>query len=248
MTKPSPSDVIDLAAPKFVVAYGRGSVGKSSILRYLVERAQAAQRDIVIADADINPNAILYKFFSAERPEYADDVSVRDLFEGLVDGMDRTKRTVILDLGGGDTSFQPFAASLDLATLLDGIGIMPVIIHVLSPDVDDLAYLHAIESTKSFCPAQTILLRNEGRITSSRKREAAFADVMAHEHYKNAVRRGAREVWFPKLSCMQAVTSKHMPFASADKNMELGISDRQYVAMWRRAVEKELAPVVDWLP
>src|SRR5258708_2595576 len=138
MTKSAPSDIIDFAAPKLVVAHGRGSVGKSTILRYLVERAHAAGRDVVIADADVNPNAILHKFFpEAERPEYMNDISVRDLFEGLVDGMERTKRTVILDLSGGDDSFQKFAASLDLAVLLDSIGIMPVIMHVLSPDIDD---------------------------------------------------------------------------------------------------------------
>jgi len=54
------TSVASLYKPKLVVAYGRGGSGKSTGIRYIVERAQAAGRDLVIADADPrNPGQLL---------------------------------------------------------------------------------------------------------------------------------------------------------------------------------------------
>jgi hypothetical protein len=114
------------------------------------------------------------------------------------------------------------------------------------PDIDDLAYLADIEQSRAFCPAQTVLVLNEGLIRDARPREPAFAEVREHSVYKAALKRGAREVWFPKLACMQEVNTRRMLFAAAEKS--LGLTNRQRVSIWRREVEKELTPVADWLP
>ena len=49
--------------------------------------------------------------------------------------------TVLLDMGGGDQVFKRFAQSIELVTLLDQVGIMPVALHCIGPDIDDLSYL-----------------------------------------------------------------------------------------------------------
>ena len=199
-----------------------------------------------MADAD-RTNATLAAFFKEViRPDHADDQTVHDWLDDLVNQQAEDRMTVILDMGGGDQVFKRFAKELDLATLMDGAGIMPVALHLIGPDVDDLAYLHDVEETGAFCPPQTALILNEGLIRDARPRDVAFAEVRAHSIYRKALDRGAREVWFPKLACMQEVNTRRILFSAAQQS--LGLTNRQRVAIWRREVEKALAPVFAWLP
>jgi hypothetical protein len=133
-----------------------------------------------------------------------------------------------------------------LAALLHAEGIMPVALHFFSPDIDDLAYLQDIEQSGAFCPAQTVLVLNEGLIKDARPVDAAFAELREHSIFRAALKRGAKEIVLPRLSCMQEVNSRRLSFAGAEK--ELGLTNRQRVALWRRAVAKALAPIDSWLP
>ena len=67
-----------------------------------------------------------------------------------------------------------------------------------------------------------------------------------HAIYKAALKRGAREIRFPKLACMQEINERRLLFAAAEKS--LGMTNRQRVAIWRREVNKALLPALDWLP
>jgi hypothetical protein len=232
--------------PKLVVTHGRGGTGKSTLVRVLLERSQGAGREAAVADAD-RTNATLSAFFkNVLRPDHPDDQTVHDWLDDLVNQQAEDRATVILDMGGGDQVFKRFAQELELAKLMDGAGIMPVALHLMGPDIDDLAYLHDVEQTGAFCPTATVLVLNEGLIRDARPADVAFAEVREHSIYKAALKRGAREVRFPKLACMQEVNSRRLLFAAAETT--LGLTNRQRVAIWRREVEKALAPVADWLP
>ena len=232
--------------PKLVVTHGRGGTGKSTFVRVMLERAQEAGREPAVADAD-RTNATLAAFFKGViRPEHPDDQTVHDWLDDLVNQQADDRKTVILDMGGGDQVFKRFAKELDLAKLMDSADIMPVAVHLIGPDVDDLAYLHDVEQTGAFCPQATALVLNEGLIRDARPKEVAFAELRDHTIFKAALKRGAREVWFPKLACMQEVNSRRLLFAAAEKS--LGLTNRQRVAIWRREVEKALVPVADWMP
>jgi hypothetical protein len=233
--------------PKLIVTHGRGGTGKSTFVRVMFERAQGAGRPPVLADAD-RTNATLQTFFKGVfRPEYPDEKTVHDWLDAVVNQQAADKVTVILDMGGGDQVFKRFAMELQLAELLDGADIMPVALHFLGPDLDDLSYLNDIEQSKAFCPAATALILNEGLIKDGRPKDAAFSDIRAHPIFKAAIKRGAREVWFPRLGCMQEVNSRRLSFANAEK-AELGLTNRQRIAIWRRAVEQAIQPIVEWLP
>ena len=232
--------------PKLVVTHGRGGTGKSTFVRVLLERAQEAGREVAAADAD-RTNATLSSFFAAVlRPDHPDDQTVHDWLDDLVNQQAEDRMTVILDMGGGDQVFKRFARELELAKLMDGAGIMPVALHLIGPDLDDLAYLHDVEQTGAFCPTATVLVLNEGLIRGGQPPEVAFAGVREHAIYKAALKRGAREIRFPKLACMQEINERRLLFAAAEKS--LGMTNRQRVAIWRREVDKALLPASDWLP
>ena len=239
-------DVLPAEQPKMVVTHGRGGTGKSTGVRILKERADEAGRPVVIADAD-RTNATLGAFYSdVLRPEFPDEKTVADWLDELVNTQAETRMSLLLDMGGGDQVFKRFAASLDLAALLQAEGITPVALHFFSPDIDDLAYLLDIEQSGAFCPPQTVLVLNAGLIKDARPIDVAFAELREHSIYRAALKRGAREIVLPRLSCMQEVNSRRLSFLGAEK--ALGLTNRQRVAMWRREVAKALAPVADWLP
>jgi hypothetical protein len=239
-------DVLPAEQPKMVVTHGRGGTGKSTGVRILKERADEAGRPVVIADAD-RTNATLGAFYSdVLRPEFPDEKTVADWLDELVNTQAETRMSLLLDMGGGDQVFKRFAASLDLAALLQAEGITPVALHFFSPDIDDLAYLLDIEQSGAFCPPQTVLVLNAGLIKDARPIDVAFAELREHSIYLAALKRGAREIVLPRLSCMQEVNSRRLSFLGAEK--ALGLTNRQRVAMWRRDVAKALAPVADWLP
>jgi hypothetical protein len=251
-----PTDATDLDAsiaagsasnkPKLVVTHGRGGTGKSTFVRVLLERAREAGRESAVADAD-RTNATLAAFFTdVVRPAHPDDKTVQDWLDDLVNQQAEDRITVILDMGGGDQVFKRFAKELELVQLMESANIMPVAVHLIGPDVDDLAYLHDVEESGAFCPAQTILVLNEGRVRDQRPRDVAFAEIREHSIYRKALDRGAKEIWFPRLACMQEVNSRRLLFAAAEAS--LGLTNRQRVALWRRDVEAALKPVADWLP
>lgn len=232
--------------PKLIVTHGRGGTGKSTFVRFIAERAQDAGRDVVLADAD-RTNATLAAFFKdVLRPEYPDDRTVSDWLDDLVNQQAEDRLTVVLDMGGGDLTFKSFAKSLELASLLDDVGIAPTALHFIGPDIDDLAYLRSVEDSNSFCPPQTALILNEALIKDARPKEVAFAEVRTHSVYKKALDRGAREVWFPKLGPMPEINVRRLSFNTAERS--LGLVNRQRVAIWRRQLEAALAPISDWLP
>jgi hypothetical protein len=240
------TDMLPADRPKMVVTHGRGGTGKSTGVRILKERADEAGRPVVIADAD-RTNATLGAFYEGvERPDHPDEKTVADWLDELVNTQAETRMSLLLDMGGGDQVFKRFAASLDLAALLQAEGITPVALHFFSPDIDDLAYLQDVEASGAFCPAQTVLVLNEGLIKDARPVDAAFAELREHSIFRAALKRGAREIVLPRLSCMQEVNSRRLSFLGAEK--ALGLTNRQRVAMWRREVAKALAPVADWLP
>jgi len=232
---------------KFVVAEGRGRTGKSAVLRTLKERAMMAGRDVAVADAD-RTNATLASFFAdVVRPDYTDEAEMSAWLDELCNSQNDTRMTVILDIGAsGHGIFLRFASELRLADLLTKVGIVPVSIHCIGPDPDDLNPLGEIQKVEGWCPPQTILLLNEALIKNNRPVDVAFADVRNSPIYQAALKRGAREVLFPRLACMDEINARKLSFEEAET--KLGLTNRQRVYLWRQAVAKAWEPVADWLP
>ena len=247
LSPPAP-DISD--QPRLIVAGGRGKVGKSVMLRFGIERCIARGGDPIIADAD-RTNATLTAFFpSAVRPPSPEDGDVRDWLNSLIDAQVEHRKSIFLDLGGGDLSLHAWARDLDLVPFLIDNGIIPVLIHCLGSDLDDLAYLRDLEDV--FAPPHTVILLNEGLIPIGKAPLTAFEPTLAHEVFRAAKARGAVVVRLPRLGCMQELERRRLTVQAAIDNdvgtgQPFGITGRQMIVMWRRQAEKALAPVLPWI-
>lgn len=237
--------------PKMIIAAGRGKVGKSVFLRWAIEWCIEQGGDPVIADADRTNPTLLAFHPTATRPPSAEDEDVRLWLNDLVDTQIETRKTVFLDLGGGDQALRQWSRDLDLAQFLTKHRVTPVLLHLLGADVDDLTYLRDLESV--FAPQHTALILNEGMVPSGRSPLSAFGPIIDHPVFQAAVARGAIVVRLPRLGCMQEVDRRRLRFQDAEEGKIKPGQDRfpptmqQMAALWRRAVPQNLEPILSWI-
>jgi hypothetical protein len=243
-----------VVAPKFIVPLGRGARGKTWWTRWAVERAQDQGRSIVVADAD-RTNATLSAYFSdVVVPPSADESDMRDWFAAFCEQLIAQRLTAIMDLGGGDLLLKQLAREIGLVSFLEANGLEAVAVHMLGPDRDDLAYLRDVEQDGLFAPKATILVLNEALVPKGRSVEAAFKPALESPVFLAALKRGAKSIWMPRLAPAHEVDDRRMTFAAAEASRvkegqsPIGPWNRQLIANWRRDMERNFAPVADWLP
>ncbi len=227
------------ASPRFVTAVGRGHTGKSVLLRWAVERALDAGRDVVIADGD-GTNCSLAARFGVERVTQPPSTKADDMFKwvcGLVDQQIEDRRTVYLDLGGGDTTLATWAREMDPLPLFLENGIAPVMLYLLSSDLDDLIPVLHMETVMQ--APQVALVFNEGMIPPDRGVVAAFGATEAKLATAPfaAVMARAKMVNLPRLRIMQEV----------ERKVALTPTGAFMVRRWEREVATELAEIADWI-
>ena len=187
------------AAPKLVLALGRGKTGKSTFIRWAAEGALERGAEPVIADAD-RTNATLAAFFeNVARPDSPEDEDVRLWLNEFVDRQIDHRFSAFIDLGGGDLILKTWARDLQLASFLEQHGVVPVAVHFLGCDLDDLAYLRDIEDGARFQPRQTVIVLNEG-LGAGRQGGAngLRTDHPDHEVFRKVLDRGAVVVRMPR--------------------------------------------------
>ena len=109
-----------------------------------------------------------------------------------------------------------------------------------------------------FSPAATVLVRNEGLGELLTHRDEAFARVVRHSAYREAVERGAVEVWMPRMEAAiaQEIEAKRVNFGQARDGLSpegrkvapLGPFDRLRVRRWLETMAVEMKPISSWLP
>jgi hypothetical protein len=243
-----------LTPPKLVVTLGRGARGKTWWIRWAAGRAHDQGRIVAIADAD-RTNATLSAYFGkVVTPPSADDDDMRDWFKDLCEQQIEKRYSIFLDLGGGDLFLKKIAREIRLATFLGSHGVETVAVHLIGPDRDDLAYLRDLEEGGLFAPQATILVLNEALVPAGRSVETAFKVVLDSPIFRDALTRGAKSVWMPRLAPAPEVDARRLTFAAAEAGnvkegqSPIGLWDRELITLWRRVMEQNFAPVADWLP
>jgi hypothetical protein len=240
--------------PKLVAPLGRGARGKSTLLKWMVERAQGQGRDVVVADVDRTNPSLSHFFDGVVSPPSADDRDVKEFLVEFIEQQIEKKFTAALDLGGGDLILKQIARETQLVPFLRQHHIMPVAIHVLGTDIDDLNYLHEVEQDEIFAPAATIVVLNEGTVPPHRTAARAFESICLHPILTKVLQRGAKLVRMPRLEPAGDVDRLRLSFAAAEEGLAddgktvLGPFARQQTAIWRRQMEEAFASVAAWLP
>jgi hypothetical protein len=144
-----------------------------------------------------------------------------------------------------------WSRDMDLGPFLERYGIVPVLLHVLGSDLDDLTYLRDLEAV--FAPQHTAIILNEGVVPAGKTPVTAFRPIVERDAYKAAVDRGAVTVHMPRLGCMQDVDLRRMSFADAERGIvkpgrdKFPPSMQQQVVMWRRQMASCFAAISPWI-
>jgi hypothetical protein len=244
---------------KLVVLLGPQNSGKSLLGRAIIERAREQGRHPLILDGDRNDAYLASLFTEADaagpsdvrRPDYADDPTVKAWLDAEVSEMEGDGRSRVLDMGGGDLVFPDYAREREVVAMLADAraAIEPVAVHLILPNVSDLAVLERMEADALFAPSPTILALNAGPVGDTRPAEVVFRRVRETALYRAAIARGAREIVVPTLGCMHLVDDAGLSFEQAmARTSPLGLAHRQMVATFRRRLYSELDKVAPWLP
>lgn len=237
--------------PRLIVVDGRGGAGKTTLARFMVERANDAKpaRPMAVADAERLKVGLSQYLEGVMQPEDTTPQGMVDWFTALVDGIAETKQTLVLDLGGGDDAFAGFARSVSLSDLLVRVGITPVLLHVMSADPAELDLVDSAGRAGGYWPAARALVLNEA-MGGGRSRTQAFTPVRNHPVAKAFVKGGGKVVYLLRLPVMAHLNEKRLSFSRAENlpPKEFGIVGQQSVMLWRRWMEAEFDPVKEWLP
>lgn len=211
------------------------------------DRALNQGRQIIVADAD-RTNQTLAAFFGElvlSPPSAADD-DMRPWLDGLLEKAIGERQSLIVDLGGGDQLLKHAAMELGLAEFLERNGIVPVMLHFVGADSDDLAYLRETERNRLLAPEKTAIVFNAGVVPAGVSLDAAWTKHENDPALQAAVARGAQLVRMPRLACMTLLDDKRLRFTDANGS-QIGLTNAQRVLMWLRDMERSFAPIASWL-
>lgn len=241
---PSLDSAVDLTGkPRIVMTFGAGRSGKSTLLRWAVERSQRGGNadSLVLATADVRRPTLKQYFPGTLTPP-----SMSILLTRLIEA----KMTAAIDFGADQTLFPLLGEVPDLQFVMTDCGVEPVALYMLTPRVNDLSVLVEMERS-GFQPVATALVLNTGTMMSENP-VAEFGRLRQHSAYKAALHRGAVELWMPKLFAAKAIEERGIGFWQAlERSTDpkaLGMFDRSRVARWLELMEAAFAPIVSWLP
>jgi hypothetical protein len=205
--------------PLLVMPFGRQTRGKTALLRYLGEFAER-KRKLEIIDAD--PNAfskddynrpLSFYFKEAEKPpaiEGEDKMAyIEKKLERQMDSVGTPDaHDILLDVGGNDLTMKRSGREANLIEVLQDAGVVPVVIHMLGPDIEDLSYVSDIEEM-GLKAKVTILMINAGLVPATSSLSVAFKDIIESDLVKKLTgpERGAKLAVMPALGCMREINS-----------------------------------------
>ena len=235
---------------------GEGNTGKTVLARYLIEQMIAHDKlktSMVAALAPGNRNLVDFAPGTMQPPSVDPEATAAWALKGL-GAMEKRRVSGIWDFGGGDTSQRyMIQARPDMVDQAEQNGLAIVAAYLLSPRLDDLAFLKTYERM-GFQPKATVLILNLGKAASP----TAFNDIRRQPEYRAALERGAIEIWMPAMpqSVALAIEKARVLFHQARdgeagegrRPAALSLTEQFMVSQWLKAMEAEFRPIESWLP
>jgi len=237
---------VDLSGkPKALFFIGRGRVGKTHLLRWAAETSAERGGDFIVSAADPTNRALVNYLDDVAQPPTTDPLEVRDwLLAFLQHAMSRSV-SLMIDLGGGDTSLTELMKVLpNLTEVMEEGGLAPVALHLMGTDAHDLHAL-AITEQMGFQPKATAIVLNE--VYARGGQRYRFDELTSHPVYQAAINRGAVPIWMP------ALIEEVARYCARDGGRFLELpSSKPFFAQalknWHRAMSAEFSPIATWWP
>jgi len=166
---------------RMIIFGGRGRIGNSTIANAVFEEMQRRAHEVTAWDLDRAP--MLARFVEARRPTGPDgqpdgsDPARRRALEEAIDETIRGNKHAVVDPGGGD---DPMVLQLqdklpDMTDMFADAGLETIAVHVVGPQLKDLAYYRAVEGTNTY--AREIVVLNYGMVPDGVDPDDAFSLV-----------------------------------------------------------------------
>lgn len=229
---------------KLLMVLGAGSSGKTTLLRWITERTLNDGRELSIATTDVG-RATLRRFFKdADGP--TNEAGINLWLEGLFGFLTKSPMTVAVDFRADMTLVPILEGVPDMYRMLERAGVQPVVFYMLTPRVEDLTVLRAME-TVGFQPKATALVMNVGKATNPIDAMAEFRAIRAQALFKSVVKRGAVQLWMPNLVPARDIENAGLSFTDTQK-LETNPFTASRTFHWLREMEIAFDPIATWLP
>lgn len=205
---PLPEAFLEPREPAIAFRFGRGRTGGTTFLDLNIQLALAAGRNILVGDGDRrNPTlSALYPPGSAcpvlEPPVSDETADVKDWITTSIGLAIAQRRSLMVDISGGDRAMQEYGRDLGVVELCEAHGFDPIGFFSCGPEMDDFDHILAIWHAGYFRPRRSILVFNEHLILQGRTPMGAFDPIVARPEFKELVAAGMKPIFLPRLPCM----------------------------------------------
>jgi hypothetical protein len=219
-----PKALLDPRPPVLAVRFGRGRTGGSTLLDLLIQLCRQAGREVIIGDGD-RGNATLAGLYppgtesGATQPHSSEIPDVKDWITELVGQGLAQRRSVMLDLGGGDRVMEEYGRDLDLVAACERAGMMPLGLFFAGPEGDDFEHVLKIWRSGYFRPHRSILIFNEHLVPQGRTSLGAFDSILARPGAKEIADQGMKAVFMARLPCLDHVRQSGLSLFAAASNL-----------------------------
>lgn len=227
---------------KALFVVGAGNAGKTMFLRWACEKPRSPWALLTVDPVN---RELLHYFPNVASPPAGMSTQTW-LWKALDAFMADPEHSVAIDFGGGDTALPGVARELpDLVRIMEGSGLHPVLLVMLTPRVTDLTALLALAEA-GFQPRTTALVMNLGRGDDIN----SFRAVLAHSAARQAQSKGAAVLYMSRLfGAGPAIEQRRISFSSAvADDSPLSLLDRGRVFDWLRRMDVAFEPIRSWLP
>ena len=116
------------------MAIGAGNTGKTTFLHYIAEKAVEQEANVVFAAVDPENRELADYFAGVQQPPSYDPVAVAKWVEQFLSWVMKNQRSAVIDFGGRDTSLTRLITEVpDIVEMMQGAGVHPVALYLLSP-------------------------------------------------------------------------------------------------------------------
>lgn len=243
------------------VRHGRGRTGGSTFADFLIQRARRERRDIIVGDGD-RRNATLAGLYppgsagGASQPSSDQTPDVKDWIGQLVGQMVEDQSSLIFDLGGGDQALAEFCRELSLSEFCESVGVAPLSIYMMGPDVEDFEHILTIHRSKAFETRRSILVLNESLVRAGKTPDGAFDAILDRPEVMGMMEDGMRILLMPRIIHIDEVRRAGLSFYDAMEGKKgkdgkpLDPLKQFSIKAWLGRMESQLAAegIAGWLP